>query len=101
LLASATVTSAVSAKLFAASATAGALIGQSTAGAVAGFPIIKSIALSNAIAANEVILVAGVPMAVNVAIATGFVAIVIVGGYAYYLLTKDRITDGNMLFSPT
>ena len=63
--------------------------------------MIKSIALSNAIAANEIVMVAGVPMAVNAALAAGLIAIVIVGGYAYYLLTKDRVTaDGQLVPSP-
>ena len=58
---------------------------------VAGLPIIKSIAISNAIAANEIVMIAGIPMAVNAALAAGLIAIVIVGAYAYYVLTKDAI----------
>lgn len=59
--------------------------------------MIKSIALSNAIAANEIVMIAGIPMAVNAALAAGLIAIVIIGGYAYYLLTKDRITSAGQL----
>lgn len=93
LLASGSVASAVSAKVLAVSMTAGALIGKTASGAIAGLPIIKATALTNAVAANEVILIAGVPMAVNAALVAGLIAIVIVGGYAYYLLTKDRVDE--------
>jgi hypothetical protein len=97
LLASTTVTSAVGAKILAASSGAGVLLAQEANGTVAGFPVIQSIAISNAVAAPKVILVAGIPMAVNVTIAAGLTAIVIVGGYAYYLLTKDRLADSGRL----
>ncbi len=78
---------------------AGALIGKTASGAIAGLPIIKAAALSNAVAAHEVIMVAGVPMAVSTALVAGLIAIVIVGGYAYYLLTTDRI-EGEALGLP-
>lgn len=100
LLATGTVTTAVSAKVLAVSTVAGAFVAQAANGVVAGFPVIQSIAISNAVAAQEVILIAGIPMAVNVAIAAGLIAIVIVGGYAYYLLTKERLPDGNEINAP-
>lgn len=93
VIASGSVTSAVSVKLLAVSMGAGALLGKTASGAIAGLPIIKASALTNAVAAHEVIMVAGVPMAVNAALVAGLIAIVIVGGYAYYLLTKDRSSD--------
>lgn len=96
LLGSVTITSAVSAKVLAVSMSAGALMGQAANGVIAGMPVIQQIALSNAIAAKQVVLIAGVPMGVSAALAAGLIAIVIVGGYAYYLLTVDQIdsTDG-------
>jgi hypothetical protein len=94
LLASSTVSSAVGAKLLAASAATGALIAQGATSMVAGLPVIKSIAISNAIAANEIVIIAGIPMAVNAALVAGLIAIVIVGAYAYYILTKDAVPQG-------
>jgi hypothetical protein len=41
--------------------------------------------------AGEIVMVAGVPMGVVAAIAAGLIAIVIVGAYAYYVLTKDAV----------
>jgi hypothetical protein len=91
IVASSSVTTAVGAKLAAAAAGSGALIGQAASGTIAGLPIIQKVSLANAVAANEVIVVAGIPMGVTAAIAAGVVAIVIIAGYAYYLLTKDRV----------
>lgn len=90
------VTTAVSTKVLAASAATGALVGQLANGTLAGLPVIQQIALSSAISANEIVLVAGVPMGVSAALAAGLIAIVIVGGYAYYLLTKDRLSEEDL-----
>jgi len=46
---------------------------------------------SQAVSAGQVIVFSGVPVGVTVALATGL--IVIVGADAYYILTKDAISD--------
>ena len=66
---------------------AGKLVGRT----IAGLPIIQQIALSQAVSAGQVIVFSGVPVGVTVALATGL--IVIVGADAYYILTKDAISD--------
>jgi hypothetical protein len=100
LVCSSTTVTAVSAKLAALSASGGALAAQVANGTVAGLPVIKSMALSNAVAANQVVVVAGIPMGISAAIAAGLVAVIIVGGYAYYLLTKDRADDSEVMVAP-
>lgn len=58
---------------------------------IAGFPVIEALALKSLVASKEVLLIAGVPVAREVAIVTGLVAVVVVSGYAYYVLTRKRI----------
>lgn len=81
----------VSAPLLAAAASTGSWAAQVATGKIADMAIIQSVALSKAIAAGEIVMVAGVPMGVTAAIAAGLIAIVIVGAYAYYVLTKDAV----------
>lgn len=90
-ISSASMTTAVSAKLAAVAAGGGTVIAQALNGTIAGFPIIGQIALSEAVSSGSVVIVGGIPMGVTAAVAAGLIAIVIVGGYAYYVLTKDRI----------
>lgn len=92
IIGSSTVTT-ISAPLVAAASTASGWLAQVATGKVAGMAIIQQVALSQAVTAGEVIVIAGVPIGVSAAIATGLIAIVIVAGYAYYLLTKDAISD--------
>jgi len=104
LVSSSAVTTAVSAPLAAASAAGGALIGGAS-NSLAGFTVIQKVALSQAASAGKVITVAGVPMGVSAAVVAGLVAIVIVGGFAYYILTKDctgkAAESSQMLPQPT
>lgn len=81
----------VSAPLLAAAASTGSWAAQVATGKIADMAIIQSVALSKAIAAGEIVMIAGVPMGVTAAVAAGLIAIVIVGAYAYYVLTKDAI----------
>ncbi|MDA0892232.1 MAG: hypothetical protein O3C15_07930 [Proteobacteria bacterium] len=59
--------------------------------AIAGFPVIQSGAVRSLIASKQILVIAGIPVAREVALATGLVAMVVVGGYAYYVLTRKRI----------
>jgi hypothetical protein len=81
----------VSGPLLAAAAGAGSWVGQITTGKIAGMTIIKSVALSNAVAAGEVLIIGGIPIGVTAALTTGLIAILIVGAFAYYVLTKDAV----------
>jgi hypothetical protein len=81
----------ISAPLLAAAASTGSWAAQIATGKIADMAILKSVALSKAVAAGEVVIIAGVPMGVTAAIAAGLIAIVIVGAYAYYILTKDAV----------
>jgi hypothetical protein len=70
---------------------------------IAGLPVLKSVALKSLVSSNKVLVIAGVPIAREVAIAAGLVAVVVVGGYAYYVLTRDRVSpeDVDGLSSPS
>jgi hypothetical protein len=74
---------------------ASAMISGTSAGAVktiAGLPVIQTAALNSLVKSKSVLMIAGIPVAREVAIATGIVAIVISGSYAYYVLTRNRIS---------
>lgn len=94
------VITAVSSSVVAAASALGAGAGNLVGGTIAGFPIIQQIALSQAVSAGEVIVIAGVPVGVTVALAAGFIAIVIVGAYAYYVLTKDAVAGLDSIGNP-
>lgn len=83
----------MSAPLLAAAASSGSWLAQAATGRIADMAIIKTVALSNAVAAGEVVIIAGVPIGVTAALAAGLIAIVIVGAYAYYILTKDSLSS--------
>jgi hypothetical protein len=85
----------VSAPLLAAAAGTGSWAAQVATGKIADMAIIQCVVLSKAIAAGEVVIVAGVPMGVVAAISAGLIAIVILGAYAYYVLTKDAVEAGD------
>lgn len=63
---------------------------------VAGFPVIQSAAVKSLISSKQVLLIAGIPVAREVALASGLVALVVVGGYAYYVLTRKRINKADV-----
>ncbi|MGV8986428.1 MAG: hypothetical protein ACOH2H_09115 [Cypionkella sp.] len=94
------VVSSVSTAVVTAAAALGATAGSFVGGTIAGLPIIQQIALTQAVTAGDVILIAGVPMGVTAAIAAGLIAIIIVGAYAYYLLTKDVVEGLEGIDSP-
>jgi hypothetical protein len=103
VLGSSTVTS-VSGPLLAAAAGTGSWVGQIATGKIAGMAIIKSVALSNTVAAGEVLIIGGIPIGVTAALTAGLIAILIVGAYAYYVLTKDAVPtweDISAIPSPT
>ena len=58
---------------------------------IAGFPVVQSAAVKSLVASKGVWVIAGIPVAREVALATGLVAVVVVGGYAYYVLTRKRL----------
>ena len=58
---------------------------------LAGFPVIQSAAASALVSQNKLLVIAGVPVAREVALATGLVALIVVGGYAYYVLTRKQV----------
>lgn len=58
---------------------------------IAGFPIVEATAVKSLVASKQIIVIAGIPIAREVAIATGLVALVVVGGYSYYVLTRKRV----------
>ena len=58
---------------------------------IAGFPVVQSAAVKSLVASKNILVIAGVPVAREVARVTGLVAVVVVGGYAYYVLTRKRL----------
>lgn len=58
---------------------------------IAGFPVVQSAAVKSLVASKDIWVIAGIPVAREVALATGLVAVVVVGGYAYYVLTRKRL----------
>ena len=92
----------LSAPLLAAAASTGSWAAQVATGKIADMAIIKSVALSKAVATGEIVMIGGIPIGVAAAIAAGLLAIVIVGAYAYYILTKDAVkTEGHGLGVPS
>lgn len=63
---------------------------------IAGFPVVQSAAINSLVSSKQLLVIAGVPIAREVALATGLVALVVVGGYAYYVLTRARIDKGEV-----
>ena len=41
---------------------------------------------------NEIIMIAGLPVVREVAISTALIAVVVVGGYALFVLTRKRVS---------
>ena len=61
--------------------------------------MIQTAALNSLVKSKSVLMIAGIPVAREVAIATGIVAIVISGSYAYYVLTRNRISAEDVAFA--
>lgn len=93
ILATKTVVSS-SPTLISALSSAGSFTSATSSGivnAIAGFPVIQAGAVQSLVASKQILVIAGIPVAREVALATGLVAMVVVGGYAYYILTRKRI----------
>lgn len=56
---------------------------------IAGLPVIEALAVNAGVSKGALIVIAGVPVAREVAIAVGLISILIVGGYAYFLLNRE------------
>ena len=79
---------------------------QSAVSTIAGFPVIESIATTSLVSSKDILLIAGVPVAREIALASALVALVVVAGYSYYILTRHRIGKEDVLehldgFAPT
>jgi len=73
---------------------AGSIVAGASTGVVqtiAGLPVVQTAAISSLVQSKSIIVIAGIPIAREVALATGLVAIIVSGGYAYYVLTRSRI----------
>lgn len=70
---------------------------QSAVSAIAGFPLIEKIAMSSLVGSGDILIIAGVPIAREVAIASALVALVVFAGYTYYILTRKRINKEEVL----
>jgi len=77
-----------------ATTSAGASVGfvaEIAAGEIAGLPIVKSAATSIAVARGEVFVIGGIAFSVQAAIILGLIAVVVIGGYTYWVYTgKDK-----------
>jgi len=74
---------------------AGAIVPSTVSGVIetiAGFPVIQAIATDALVSSGDILMVVGIPIAREVAIAAGLIALVIIGGYSYYILTRHHIT---------
>tara|TARA_Y100000588_G_scaffold79793_1_gene83546 strand:- start:1812 stop:2255 length:444 start_codon:yes stop_codon:yes gene_type:complete len=58
-------------------------------GKIAGLPVIEALAVNAGVSKGALIVISGVPVAREVAIAVGLISILIVGGYAYCLLNRE------------
>lgn len=56
---------------------------------IAGLPVIEALAVNAGVSKGALIVIAGVLVAREVAIAVGLISILIVGGYAYCLLNRE------------
>ena len=59
---------------------------------IAGFPVIEQIAINSLVSSGDILMIAGVPVAREVALASALVAVVVVAGYSFYILTRKRIS---------
>lgn len=82
---------AVSPGLISAFSAAGSVAGamnSTLVAKIAGLPVIQALAVNAGVSKGTLIVIAGVPVAREVAIAVGLVSVVIVAGYAYFLLNR-------------
>jgi hypothetical protein len=82
----------VSSKIVSGIAAIGSLTGSMSTSAIAkvsGLKVIQAIAIKTGVSKGSLIVIAGIPIAREAAIAAGLISIVIVAGYAYILLNKE------------
>jgi hypothetical protein len=78
---------------------AGALTGAATGAvsgaiqAIAGMPVIESMALSVAEMSGSVVVIGGIPFSVTTALAVGLLSAVVVAGIVYFLLNQGVLDD--------
>jgi Dockerin type I domain len=60
---------------------------------VAGLPVIEALAVNAGVSKGALVMIFGIPVAREVAIAAGLISVVIIGGYAYLLLNKGVEKD--------
>jgi hypothetical protein len=70
-------------------ATVASAAAEAATGFVAGLPVVKSAAAYSAKAAGDIVMIGGVAFSVKAAIVAGLVLAVVIGGVAYYVLTKE------------
>jgi hypothetical protein len=58
---------------------------------IAGLPVIQSLAVEAAISKGSTIVIGGVPILREAALAAGLISLLIVGGYAYVLLNENEV----------
>lgn len=58
---------------------------------IAGLPVIQSLAVEAAISKGSTIVIGGVPILREAALAAGLISLIIVGGYAYVLLNENKV----------
>lgn len=55
---------------------------------IAGLPVVEALAIKSGVSKGSLIVIAGVPVTREVALAAGLFSLVLVGGYAYLLLNS-------------
>lgn len=58
---------------------------------IAGLPVIQSLAVEAAISKGSTIVIGGVPILREAALAAGLISLLIVGGYAYVVLNENEV----------
>ena len=72
---------------FSAVASIGSAMNTAVVANIAGLPVIEAIAINTGLTKGSLVLIGGVPILREAAIAAGLIVLVIVGGYAYIMLT--------------
>jgi hypothetical protein len=73
---------------FSAVGSIGSAMNSSMVAKIAGLPVIQSLAVNAGVAKGSLVIIGGVPILRETAIATGLILLVIIGSYAYFLLNE-------------
>jgi hypothetical protein len=73
---------------FSAMASIGSAMNAAVVSQIAGLPVIQSMAVNAGVSKGSLVVIGGVPILRETAIATGLISLVIIGGYAYLLLNE-------------